>query len=132
MCIGAIAFQSFVSNPIPPRRKYRLRVRLIRQHSAPCVSDVVLNEAFLAKIAGWEAVKAARQLLAGGKVLSSNYTPPILKGVVQEGTISYRSGLVLKSGIDLENLCSCRASRQWGTICAHSVAVGLHHLKPAA
>ena len=76
-------------------------------------------------------MKAARALLAMGKVLSSNYTPPILKGVVQEGTTSYRAGLVLKSGIDLENMCSCRASREWGTICAHSMAVGLHHLKPA-
>ena len=75
-------------------------------------------------------MKAARALLASGKVLSSNYTPPILKGVVQEGTTSYRAGLVLKSGIDLENICTCRASREWGTICAHSVAVGLHHLKP--
>ncbi|HMJ92254.1 MAG TPA: SNF2-related protein [Candidatus Acidoferrum sp.] len=96
------------------------------------MAEVELTEAFLAKIGGWEAVKAARHLLANGKVLSSNYTPPVLKGVVQEGTITYRSGLVLKSGIDLENLCSCRASRDWGTICAHSVAVGLHHLKPPA
>ena len=94
------------------------------------VPEVELTESFLAKIGGWEAVKIARHLLAEGKVLSSNYTPPILKGVVQEGTTTYRSGLVLKSGIDLENLCSCRASRDWGTICAHSVAVGLHHLKP--
>ena len=91
--------------------------------------SVELTEKFLAKIGGWEAVKAARVLLAGGKVLSSNYTSPILKGVVQEGPTSYRAGLVLKSGIDLENLCTCRASRDWGQICAHSVAVGLHHLR---
>ena len=92
--------------------------------------SVDLTEQFLAKIAGWEAMKAARAMVAAGKVLSSNYTAPILKGVVQEGTTSYRSGLVLKSGIDLENMCTCRASREWGTICAHSVAVGIHHLKP--
>ena len=77
-------------------------------------------------------MKAARGLLASSKVLSSNYTPPLLKGVVQEGTTSYRAGLVLKDDIDLENICTCRASRDWGTICAHSVAVGLHHLKPSA
>src|SRR5687767_5878077 len=77
-------------------------------------------------------MKTARALIAAGKVLSSNYTPPILKGVVQEGTTSYRAGLVLKTGIDLENMCTCRASREWGTICAHSVAVGLRHLNPAA
>ncbi|MEW6159858.1 MAG: SNF2-related protein [Verrucomicrobiota bacterium] len=98
----------------------------------PEMSAVELNEKFLVKIAGWEAVKQARSLLERGNVLSSNWTPPILKGVVQEGTISYRAGLVIKDSIDLENMCSCRASRQYGTICAHSVAVGLHHLNREA
>jgi len=92
------------------------------------MTSVILSEAFLAKIAGWETMKQARGLFENGQVLSSNWSPPILKGVVQEGSISYRAGLVLKDAIDLENMCSCRASRQWGTICAHSVAVGLHHL----
>jgi superfamily II DNA or RNA helicase len=95
------------------------------------VSAVELTEAFLAKVAGWEAMKQARSLVERDQVLSSNWTPPILKGVVQEGSISYRAGLVVKGAIDLENLCSCRASRQWGTICAHSVAVGLHVLTAA-
>ena len=94
--------------------------------------SVELNEPFFAKVAGWEAMKMARALLAMGKVLSSNYTPPILKGVVQEGTTSYRAGFVIKSDTDLENTCTCRASREWGTMCSHSVAVGLHWLKPAA
>ena len=40
-----------------------------------------------------------------------------------------RGGLVIKSQSDLENLCHCRDSREWGTICAHSVAVGLHWLR---
>ncbi|MCI0540782.1 MAG: SNF2 family helicase, partial [Verrucomicrobiales bacterium] len=92
------------------------------------VSAVELTESFLAKIAGWEAIKHARAMLAQGNVLSSNWTPPVLKGVVEEGSISYRAGLILKDTINIENLCSCRASRQWGTICAHSVAVGLHQL----
>jgi len=94
--------------------------------------SVELSEPFFANIAGWEAMKLARALMAMGKVLSSNYTPPILKGVVQEGTTSYRAGFVIKSDTDLENTCTCRASREWGTMCAHSVAVGLHWLKPAA
>ena len=91
---------------------------------------VELNEPFFAKAAGWEAMKSARALVAADKVLSSNYAPPLLKGVVQEGTTSYRAGFVIKSDTDLENLCTCRASREWGTMCAHSVAVGLHWLKP--
>lgn len=93
------------------------------------MSAVELSEAFLAKIAGWEAMKRARAYLEQGAVLSSNWTPPLLKGVVQDGTLSYRAGLVIKDTINLENICRCRASQDWGTICAHSVAVGLHHLR---
>lgn len=90
---------------------------------------VELTEAFLAQIAGWEAMKQARATLQTGAVLSSNWTAPLLRGVVQEGSTSYRAGLVIKSTIEIENVCHCRQSREWGTICAHSVAVGLHHLK---
>src|SRR3954466_2957510 len=93
------------------------------------MSFTELTEAFLAKIAGWEAVKNARALLAGSKVLSSNWTPPLLKGVVSEGSTSYRAGLVIKDDVNIDNLCSCRAARGSGMICAHSVAVGLHHLQ---
>src|SRR3954468_8519678 len=93
------------------------------------MSFTELTEAFLAKIAGWEAVKNARALLAGGKVLSSNWTPPLLKGVVAEGSTSYRAGLVIKDTVNVDNICSCRASRESGMMCAHSVAVGLHHLQ---
>jgi superfamily II DNA or RNA helicase len=94
--------------------------------------SVELTDAFLAKAAGWEAMKRARAMVAAGYVLSSNWSPPVLKGVVQEGDVSYRAGLVIKNSIDIDNLCTCRTSREWGTICAHSVAVGLHYLKPAA
>ncbi|HKQ37876.1 MAG TPA: SNF2-related protein [Verrucomicrobiae bacterium] len=93
--------------------------------------SVELTDAFFAKIAGWEAMKRARAMVGTGHVLSSNWSPPVLKGVVQEGETSYRAGLVIKNSIDIDNLCTCRDSREWGTICAHSVAVGLHHLKPA-
>ena len=91
-----------------------------------------LSDAFLANAAGWEAMKRARTMVAAGHVLSSNWSPPVLKGVVQEGDTSYRAGLVIKNTIDIDNLCTCRSSREWGTICAHSVAVGLHYLKPAS
>src|SRR5947209_3369301 len=96
------------------------------------MGTVQLNEAFFAQIAGWEAMKQARGLLAADKVLSSNWTEPVLKGVVQDGSTSYRAGLVIKDHINIENLCGCRSSREWGTMCAHSVAVGLHYLKRAS
>jgi superfamily II DNA or RNA helicase len=90
-------------------------------------SKIAITEQFLAKIAGWDVLKQARNALAGGRVLSSDWTPPVLKGVVQEGTTSYRAGLVIKDSIDIDNLCTCRAARAWGAMCVHSVAVGLHH-----
>ena len=95
------------------------------------MSTLQLTEAFFAKAAGWEVMKHARALLASGKVLSSNWTPPLLKGVVMSDATSLRAGLVIRHELDIENICSCRQSREWGTLCAHSIAVGLHHLKPA-
>src|SRR4029077_7681636 len=50
----------------------------------------------------------------------------------REGAKNYRSGLRIKSAIDVENLCSCWESRSAGKICAHSVAVGLGYLNPPA
>jgi superfamily II DNA or RNA helicase len=90
---------------------------------------VELTDELFGKIAGWDVVKNARAVVAGDRVLSSDWAPPVLKGIVQEGPTSYRAGLVIKDAIDVENLCTCRASKQWGSICVHSVAVGLHYLQ---
>jgi superfamily II DNA or RNA helicase len=91
--------------------------------------SVALTESLFSQAAGWEAMKRARAYLAQDQVLSSDWTPPRLLGVVQAGETSYRAGLVILSAIDIDNLCTCRESREWGKICAHSVAVGLHHLQ---
>src|SRR5262245_24933939 len=90
---------------------------------------VELTEALLSQAAGWEAMKRAREYLEQEQALSSNWSPPLLKGLVQSGELSYRAGLVIKGSVDIENICTCRESREWGKICAHSVAVGLHWLK---
>src|SRR3954454_32786 len=91
--------------------------------------SVVLTEALLSTAAGWEAMKRARAYLEQGHVLSSYWAPPLLRGVVQAGEVSFRASMVIKDHIDMENLCTCRESREWGKICAHVVAVGLHWLK---
>lgn len=100
--------------------------------SSSGMSDVQLNDRFFQETAGWEVVKLARFLVAEGRVLSSSWKPPLLNGVVQSGETTYRAGLVIKGLADVENLCTCRQSRESGTICPHAVAVGLHWLKPAA
>ncbi|HWH70454.1 MAG TPA: hypothetical protein VNT26_13790, partial [Candidatus Sulfotelmatobacter sp.] len=93
------------------------------------MSNVELTNALFAELAGWEAVKQARSLLAAERVLASEWQPPLLRGTVQAGTTTYRAGLVIKSAGDAENLCPCRDSRARGIICAHSVAIGLHYLR---
>jgi superfamily II DNA or RNA helicase len=87
------------------------------------------TDALLSSAAGWEAMKRARAYLEQGEVLSSHWSPPLLRGVVQAGEVSFRASMVIKGEIDIENLCTCREAREWGKICAHGVAVGLHWLK---
>src|SRR5262249_31827118 len=89
---------------------------------------VELTEALLSKAAGWDVMKHARAYLSQGQVLSSYWAPPLLRGVVQSGETSFRASMVIKSEIDIENLCTCRDAREWGKICAHAVGVGLHWL----
>jgi superfamily II DNA or RNA helicase len=96
------------------------------------MADLQLSDILLAKLGGWEVVKQARALVAAGRVLSSEWQPPNLRGAVQEGSSTYRAGLVIRSASDADNLCPCRDSRQRGLICAHSLAVGIHFLKGPA
>ncbi len=91
--------------------------------------SVVITEKFLSDAAGWEAVKRARGFLAQAQVISSFWSPPLLRGVVRVGEIFFRASLVIKDAEDMENLCTCREARESGIICAHVVAVGLHWLK---
>lgn len=96
------------------------------------MSDIPITEKFLLNAGGWQAMKPARELLKSGRVSEAKYEPPLLRGYVREGAKNYRSGLRIKSAIDVENLCSCWESRSAGKICAHSVAVGLGYLNPPA
>ncbi|MGA8659989.1 MAG: SNF2-related protein [Chthoniobacterales bacterium] len=91
---------------------------------------IPITERFLMDTGGWQAMKHAKALFQMGRVVSFNYAPPILHGVVREGDIEFRAGLKIRSYGDVENLCSCRQSTQWGTICPHSLALGLAVLQP--
>jgi superfamily II DNA or RNA helicase len=88
-----------------------------------------LDEKLLSNAAGWEVMKLARAYVSQGQVVSSHWAPPLLRGVVQTGELTIRASMVINNSIDVENLCTCREARQWGKICAHGVAVGLHWLE---
>ncbi len=92
---------------------------------------IAITEKLLSSAGGWQAMKTARELLKAGRVFAAGYEPPLLKGEVREGQKNYRAGLRVRSALDIENICSCRESREWGKVCAHSLAVGLAYLTPA-
>ncbi len=123
-----------MAGPLPKQRSEPplsgLAVQILLLFFTLPMSPVELNERFLMDAGGWQAMKHARALLEMGRVISFNYTPPILKGLVREGTTEYRAGLKIRSKSDIENLCSCRESREWGKICPHSLALGLAFLQP--
>jgi superfamily II DNA or RNA helicase len=93
------------------------------------MSSIQITERFLMDTGGWQALKHAKALVQMGRVVSFNYAPPILRGLVREGETEYRAGLKIRSYTDVENLCSCRDSREWGTICVHSLALGLASIR---
>lgn len=94
------------------------------------MSSPALTEKLLGEAGGWQAMKHARALREMGRVVSAHYAPPLLKGVVRDGAAEYRAGLKIKSRMDIENICTCRDSRERGVICAHSLAVGLAAIRP--
>ncbi len=91
---------------------------------------IPLTERLLADAGGWQVMKQARSLHEMRRIAAAAYEPPILQGRVREGETEYRAGLRILSKSNIENLCSCRVSRQLGAICAHSLAVGLEVLQP--
>lgn len=70
-------------------------------------------------------MKLAQQMHQAGRVTEADYQPPLLSGMVREGNRNLRSGLRVQSHSEVENLCTCRESREWGKICPHALAVGL-------
>ena len=65
---------------------FSIFAELILRQSDLLMDNVELTDALFAKLAGWEAVKSARALLAAGRVLSSEWQPPRLTARVQEGS----------------------------------------------
>jgi superfamily II DNA or RNA helicase len=94
-------------------------------------NPIGITEKLLSGAGGWEAMKAARELVKAGRVSGASYEPPLLAGEVREGQKRYRAGLRIRSASEIENICTCRESREWGKVCAHSLAVGLAWLAPS-
>ncbi|MDR1192093.1 MAG: DEAD/DEAH box helicase [Verrucomicrobiales bacterium] len=85
----------------------------------------------LLEIGGWRAMKEGLALWESGMVGAVVYAPPLLSGEVRTGTGSVKARLYLGRRLsEVENLCSCRQAREYGTICPHVMALGLEWLNP--
>ena len=91
-----------------------------------------ITEKLLVSLGGWPVFKEAKSIRNAGRIQDAVYAPPILKGRMTEGGREFSAGLRIRNPVDIENLCPCRDSRQRGLICAHSIAVALQILAPAA
>ena len=91
-----------------------------------------ITEKLLVSLGGWPVFKEAKSIRNAGRIQDAVYAPPILKGRLSEGGREFSAGLRIRNPVDIENLCPCRDSRQRGLICAHSIAVALQILAPAA
>lgn len=89
-----------------------------------------LSKEFLLEIGGWRVLQEGKILLESGKVLQWAFEPPLLSGVVLSGTSTVNARLKVGSRLsDVENLCSCRQAREYGTVCPHVIAVALKALQ---
>lgn len=89
-----------------------------------------VTKEFLLEIGGWRAMKEGRALYESGKVGDVKYDSPLLVGSVRSGTSSVNARLKIGERLsDVENLCSCRQAREYGTICPHVIAVGLRFIE---
>ena len=91
-----------------------------------------ITEKFLVSLGGWAVFKEAKSIRDAGRIQDAVDAPPILKGRLTDGGREFFAGLKIRNPVDIENLCPCRDSRQRGLICAHSIAVALQILAPAA
>jgi superfamily II DNA or RNA helicase len=90
-----------------------------------------ITKELLLEIGGWRAMKEGLALWESGKVQQVAYEPPLLHGIVQTGTTTVNARLNVGYRLsDVENLCSCRQAREYGTVCAHVIALGLDLLNP--
>ncbi len=89
-----------------------------------------ITQDFLVDIGGWEVLKQAKAMVAAGRVSAVRYRPPILSAIVQvDGRDLITRLKIGKGAANVENLCTCREAKEYGTICAHVVAAGWAYLQ---
>ena len=91
-----------------------------------------ITESWLAQIGGWQAIKAARSLVAAGHAVVAQQEGGLIRGSAGAGKMKFACGLRIRSRSDVDNLCTCPMARRSGMMCEHSLAVALATLQKVA
>ncbi len=85
-----------------------------------------ITKQWIAKVAGWKANKAGKELFAKGAVLASTEKNNIVTGTLKSGAKPTRVTVKIHSEIDIDTVCPRLQCRRTGEICEHAVALMLH------
>ncbi|MFO1485723.1 MAG: SNF2-related protein [Verrucomicrobiaceae bacterium] len=91
--------------------------------------EMDVTEKWLSEIGGWQVMKAARGLVDAGLAAVSSAEGELIRGVAGSGKMKFTTGLRIRSGSDVENLCTCPQARRSGMMCEHALAVALMHAR---
>jgi len=91
---------------------------------------MLITEKILGDIAGWQAMKAARLIVAENAVEQFEREGDSFRGLVREGKRRFAARLTVQGPTKAECRCSC-SDAQRGLVCAHAIALGLAALRPA-
>jgi len=84
-----------------------------------------ITKDFLVDIGGWDVLKQAQAIVAAGRVREVRYKPPVLSAIVLvDGRDLVTRLKIGKGAADVDNLCTCREAKEYGTICPHVIAAG--------
>ncbi|HEY2574256.1 MAG TPA: SNF2-related protein, partial [Verrucomicrobiaceae bacterium] len=92
---------------------------------------MLITEKILGDIAGWQAMKAARRLVAAQAVEQSAREGDVFRGLVREGKRKFAASLTVQGPTKADARCAC-ADAQHGLVCAHAIAVALATLSSPA
>jgi superfamily II DNA or RNA helicase len=84
-----------------------------------------LTEKMLLEWAGQKKYLEARQLLDRETVSDLEIDPPLVRGTLNNGSRSLRTGFRVVSPTCVESLCPCYDNRERGIICSHVVALAI-------
>ncbi len=78
---------------------------------------------------GPDVFRAGLAMFEKGLVLDATFEPPLIKGIIKNGTSRLNCRFLLRPNGSAENQCPCYACQERSLTCIHMIAVGLELLR---